>query len=115
MMLLGANQSFRSFQFRPNQLNSLFPGQTRVVRGLSTCPEELGGNDEIGTLEVELLDHTAHLELRLASRVNLGGVEHVDAGIEGGLNDVLDGVANDGSAKGEPCESLGASGYRGDM
>jgi len=79
--------------------NVLARETARVLRLLAAGTEEdLGGDDNVAAVPAELLDHAAHLELRVAVRVHLGVVEHVDAEVEGSLHELLDGVALLGAA-----------------
>lgn len=53
----------------------------RVLRLLAPRAEEdLGGDDNVTAVPVQLLDHTAHLELAVAVRVHLGVLPSVNAG-----------------------------------
>lgn len=59
-------------------LNDVFPGETLVVRSRA-APEDLGGDDDIGSLPTELSDGLSHDLLSAAIGVNLSVVEEIDA------------------------------------
>lgn len=66
-------------------------------------PEEyLGGNDELLSVELEILESLTHLDLRLAVDIAFCVVEGVDSVIPCSLNEVLNRSALDRSADGQP-------------
>jgi hypothetical protein len=65
-------------------------GCAYVVAAGSGAAEGLGGNDDVFTGDVEVLERLAEHGLGLAVGVDVGGVDEVDAGVDGGLDEVID-------------------------
>lgn len=69
-------------------LDYVLPGQALVV-GTGATPEDLGGDDDVGSLPAELADSLAHDLLGAAVGVDLGVVEEVDAVVAAALEERL--------------------------
>lgn len=66
--------------------NYVLPREAFVVRA-RPAPEDLGGDDDVGSLPPKLLDRLAHDLLGAAIGVDLGIIEEVDAMVAAALED----------------------------
>ena len=73
-----------SFERSFGSFDDMFPRQTLVVRTRPT-PEDLGGDDDVGSAPAQLANRLTHNLLGSAIGVDLGVVEEVDSVITAAL------------------------------
>ncbi len=77
-------------QARLNGVHDVSARGADVVLAGAGAAIDLGGNHNIRAGDVEVLQRLADRNLGLALRVDVGGVDEIDAGLDGGLDERVD-------------------------